>query len=79
MSQAVPSLLFGVAGFAAQQLGLFKKPKTPPMPPPITRNEAAAQASTDRTFRQRIGAGANEITRGGAEAATGGGKTLLGQ
>jgi hypothetical protein len=67
-----------VAGAGAAAL-LAPKPKLPASPPPITRNDAAAQASADKTFRQRIGAGANELTRGGAEASSSGGKTLLGQ
>lgn len=82
MGQAAVPIIAAVAA-AAVGAGagavLAPKPKLPPAPPPITRNEAAAQASADKTFRQRIGAGANEITRGGAEAPSSGGKTLLGQ
>jgi hypothetical protein len=75
--QAVLPIVGGLVGLGA---GLLTgKPKTPPVPPPITRNDAAAQASADRTYRTRLGAGANEITRGGAEAPTSGGKMLLGQ
>lgn len=75
LALAVGGSLLG-AGAAAI---LAPKPKLPPQVPPVMRNTAAEQASADKTFRQRLGAGANEITGGGAEAARSGGKTLLGQ
>lgn len=62
--------------------GLFNKPKPKPapvQPRPITRNMAAEAARQGDRLRRRRGAGANELTGGGAEASTPGGKTLLGQ
>ncbi|HEX8400514.1 MAG TPA: hypothetical protein VF628_02295 [Allosphingosinicella sp.] len=62
--------------------GAFKKPKAAPQPaaqPVATRNMAAEAAHREGLLRKRRGAGANELTGGGAEASTPGGKTLLGQ
>jgi hypothetical protein len=57
------------------------KPKTVSQPAPLpTINNADALAASQRdAIRRRRGAGANELTGGGAEAVTPGGKALLGQ
>jgi hypothetical protein len=72
--------LLGAAS-AAKQL-TSKGGKAPasvsPLPVP-TINMAAEAARRDDELRRRRGAGANELTGGGAEAMTAGGKTLLGQ
>jgi hypothetical protein len=67
-------------------LGIVKPPAPKPgamassLPPPVpTRNVAAENARRRDVLRRRRGQGANELTGGGAEAATPGGKTLLGQ
>lgn len=78
---AVPiaiAVVGSVAAAGAQAL-MSSKPKIPAAPPPINRNIAADAARQDTEFRRRRGAGANELTGGGAEAQTGGGKVLLGQ
>ena len=66
----IPKLLFGGGHKAAQ-------PVVQPTVP--TRNAAADAIRQDDALRRRRGAGANELTGGGAEAVTPGGKTLLGQ
>lgn len=71
------SALFGVAGAIGSQL--LSKPKPPAAPLAVTRNAAAEAAMRDDMMRRRRGAGANEITGGGAEARSPGGKALLGQ
>jgi hypothetical protein len=82
MAQAAIPIAVAVIG-AAVGAGagalLAPKPQMPQQVKPITRNDAAAAASRDREFRLRRGAGANELTGGGAEAPSPGGKTLLGQ
>lgn len=67
-----------VAGAGAAAV-LAPTPKAVSATPPVTRNAAAEFAMRDRDLRLRRGAGANEITGGGAEAPSTGGKTLLGQ
>jgi hypothetical protein len=62
--------------------GAFKKPAKAPVaapPPVVTRNAAAENARRYDELRKRRGAGANELTGGGAEPVTPGGKVLLGQ
>ncbi|WP_414902471.1 hypothetical protein ACMT1E_04375 [Sphingomonas flavalba] len=59
--------------------GAFNKPKPVAQTMPATRNAAAEAAMRDDELRRRRGAGANELTGGGAEAVTPGAKTLLGQ
>jgi hypothetical protein len=54
-----------------------KKPAAQPVATP-TRNAAAENARRFDELRRRRGAGANELTGGGAEARSPGGKVLLG-
>lgn len=75
----IPKLLLSPLGAIA---GLFDKPKAAPAPAPpptVTRNAAAEAARRDDELRRRRGAGANELTGGGAEARTPGAKELLGE
>lgn len=67
-----------ISSIGSSIFGALKKPKSPSAPPAISRNDAAMAAARSDEFRRRRGAGANEIT-GGAEASSGGGKSLLGQ
>lgn len=82
MASAIPWVLSPVlkaTGVLDAIGGIFKGPKPARTPPPITRNDAAASVRMSDSMRKRRGAGANELTGGGAEASSGGGKTLLGQ
>lgn len=73
------ALAGGAAGAVASKV-LAPKPAATPMPQPLpTRNMAAEAARAGDQWRRRRGAGANELTGGGAEARSPGGKTLLGQ
>lgn len=70
-----------MGGVVSGIVGLFKKPKAPKIPaaPPLaTRNAAQEAALREDRMRRRRGVRANDVT-GGAEAASPGGKTLLGQ
>jgi hypothetical protein len=71
----IGSLLTGT-GLFAKKVKAVEPPVTPIVP---TRNAAADAMRRDDALRRRRGAGANELTGGGAEAVTPGGKTLLGQ
>jgi hypothetical protein len=63
---------------AAAVLAPSTKPPAPIAPP--TRDDAAAAAANDKTFRLRRGAAANMVTGpNGAEAPSPGAKALLGQ
>lgn len=82
MAQAAIPIGMAIAGSivaAGASTLLMKKPQLPGRTPVMTRNDAAADARNSTEFRRRRGAGANELTGGGAEASTGSGKTLLGQ
>lgn len=82
MGQAVLPIAIAVASAAAAAGAselLAPKPKLPARQIVPTRNDAAIAANQDRQFRQRRGAAANELTGGGAEAPSPGGKQLLGQ
>jgi hypothetical protein len=74
-------IVASLAAAAGAGAGALLAPKTaiPKATPVPTRNVAAAAAANDGLYRRRRGAAANELTGGGAEAPSPGGKTLLGQ
>lgn len=72
------NLLFGAAGALLKPFGSGKPSIPAPVPVP-TPNLAENLANQNDALRRRRGAGANELTGGGAEAVTPGGKALLGQ
>lgn len=79
MGAVVRTVVGGVAGLL---LGKPKKPKAQAAQVPTPTRLQALDDSQKRALeelRRRRGAGAYELTGGGAEAPSGGGKTLLGQ
>lgn len=75
---AVGNAMFGLAGMLLKPFGSGRPaPIAAPVVP--TNNMAEGLAMQSDALRRRRGAGANELTGGGAEAATPGGKVLLGQ
>jgi hypothetical protein len=69
-------LPLGVVGLLG---GSQKKAQTPAVLPPSRDMAAELAARRADELRRRRGAGANELTGGGAEPVTPGAKTLLGQ
>lgn len=79
MSGAVKFLLSPALALVG---GLNKQKPQQPVQTPVVDQSAALDAANQQAaddLRRRRGAGANELTGGGAEASTPGAKTLLGQ
>lgn len=79
----VPALLIGSALTAAGTVAasaLSKQPSiTPVATPTITQNPAAEAMRRSDLLRTRVGAAANDLTHGTAQAVTPGARALFGQ